>query len=198
MTIIAFINLSYNKFMNILNRKINQLRFRNAGLKYNNTWDIDGRIHIHNEGKLSIDDNFHANSNRNASADSTLRFIVRKNGELIIGKQVGISNSTIVCHNKIEIGAFVFVGGNCKIWDTDFHSLDPIERVHNGDKKIKTAPIKIEDYAFIGGSSIILKGVTIGKNSIIGAGSVVTQNIPENEIWAGNPARYIKTLGINK
>ena len=54
----------------------------------------------------------------------------------------------------------------------------------------------IEDNVFIGAHSTILKGVTIGQNSIIGACSVVTKNIPPNEIWAGNPAKFIKKLEI--
>lgn len=60
------------------------------------------------------------------------------------------------------------------------------------DDKPRCAPITIEDHAFIGAHSIILKGVTIGKCSIVGAGSVVTHNIPEHEIWAGNPAKFIR------
>ena len=55
-------------------------------------------------------------------------------------------------------------------------------------------PVIIENSVFIGAQSIILKGVTIGKNSIIGAGSVVTKNVPANQIWAGNPARFIKNI----
>ena len=52
----------------------------------------------------------------------------------------------------------------------------------------------IKDNAFIGAHSIILKGVTIGENSIIGAGSVVTKSVPDNQIWAGNPARFIRNI----
>jgi len=62
-------------------------------------------------------------------------------------------------------------------------------RVH-----IRTAPVIIEDYAFIGAHSTILKGVTIGRNSIIGAGSLVCKSVPANEIWGGNPAKYIRNI----
>jgi len=55
-------------------------------------------------------------------------------------------------------------------------------------------PVVVKDNAFIGARSIILKGVTIGNNSIVGAGSVVTKSIPDNEIWAGNPARFIRSI----
>ena len=178
---------------------INKLNFEMAGLKYNDTWKINGRIFILNEGKIQIGENFKANSGRNANpigGDTVLRFIVRKNGNLTIGKHVGISNSTIVCKNEIQIGDYVLIGGGCKIWDTDFHSLGAMERMHKGDSKVKSTPISIGNYAFIGGSSTILKGVSIGNNSIVAAGSVVTKNIPDNEIWGGNPARYIKTVRI--
>ena len=52
----------------------------------------------------------------------------------------------------------------------------------------------IKDHAFIGAHSLILKGVTIGKYSVVGAGSVVTKSIPDGEIWAGNPAHFIRKL----
>ena len=55
-------------------------------------------------------------------------------------------------------------------------------------------PVKIGDNVWIGMNSCILPGVEIGNNSIIGSGSVVTKNIPENEIWVGNPAKFIRKL----
>jgi len=58
----------------------------------------------------------------------------------------------------------------------------------------KIGKVKIEDNVFIGASSIVLPGVTIGKNSIIGAGSVVTKDIPENSIAVGNPAKVIGAI----
>ena len=58
----------------------------------------------------------------------------------------------------------------------------------------ETKPVIIKDGAFIGADGIILKGVTIGKKSVIGAGSVVTKSVPDGEIWAGNPAKFIRKL----
>lgn len=63
-----------------------------------------------------------------------------------------------------------------------------------GDCNIKTAPIVIEDYVFVGAKSIILKGVTIGEKSVIAAGSVVVDDIPANCIAGGNPCKVIKYL----
>ena len=62
------------------------------------------------------------------------------------------------------------------------------------DTHIKTKPILIKEGAFIGAQSIILKGVTIGKHSVVGAGSVVTKDIPDGEIWGGNPAVFIRKV----
>ena len=87
---------------------------------------------------------------------------------------------------NIEIGAHVHVTMGC-IFLT--HSLDT--SISNGIVW-KQSRIKIGEYAFIGARTIICSNVEIGENSIIGAGSVVTKNIPPNEIWAGNPARFIK------
>lgn len=181
----------------LLNFLLNRITFYRHNVKIGGDWRINGRLFITNSGRIVIGKSFHANSGKNTNpigGDTVLRLIVGSGAELVIGNNVGISNSTIVCRNNVEIGNFVLIGGSCKIWDTDFHSLDPILRMHKGDNNVKTEPIKIGDYTFIGGNSIILKGVTIGNNSIVGAGSVVTKSIPDNEIWAGNPARFIKAI----
>lgn len=76
-----------------------------------------------------------------------------------------------------------------KIYDTDFHWTDYEARMNQQGSK--TAPVIIKSGAFIGGHSIILKGVTIGEKAAIGAGSIVTSNVPDCEIWAGNPAKFV-------
>lgn len=80
------------------------------------------------------------------------------------------------------------------IFDTDFHPISYQSRILNDQSKIKSVPVRICRGAFIGARSIIMKGVTIGEYSIIGAGSVVTKSVPSNEVWAGNPARFIYKL----
>jgi acetyltransferase-like isoleucine patch superfamily enzyme len=58
---------------------------------------------------------------------------------------------------------------------------------------IEAAPISIEDDVWIGANVIILKGITVGRGSVIGAGSVVTRSIPPGQIWVGNPARFVRS-----
>ncbi len=122
-------------------------------------------------------------------------FFVDSDSDLIIGDNVGISQTALVSHCKIRIGDNVRIGGGTVVYTTDFHSLDPNERISHHDAKYrKCAPVEIKDNVFIGARCIILKGVTIGENSVVGAGSVVTKSIPSNQIWAGNPAKFIRNL----
>lgn len=125
-------------------------------------------------------------------------FVVRSNATLTIGNNVGISASAIICSKQISIGNNVKIGGNTVIYDTDFHSLDArIRRQPILDRESAlSAPVVIEDNVFIGAHTTILKGVKIGENSIIGACSVITKSIPENQVWAGNPAKFIKELTL--
>lgn len=115
------------------------------------------------------------------------------NGSIDIGSNVGMSNCIIISQCRVAIGDEVFIGGGVKIYDNDFHSTDPDKRLNNPEI-IPSAPIEIKSRAFIGGHSIILKGVTIGENAVIGAGSVVTKSVGNNEIWAGVPAKRIASV----
>lgn len=118
---------------------------------------------------------------------------VRRGANLIIGNNSGFSGVSIFCANSINIGKYCNIGGNVFIWDYDFHPIDATER-RSSSQNIRSKPIVIEDDVFIGANSIILKGVIVGRGAIIGAGSVVTKNVPEYEIWAGNPAKYIRPI----
>lgn len=119
---------------------------------------------------------------------------VGENASLLISSNAGFSGVSIYCTQEIRIGENFYCGANVSIWDTDFHPISFESRRKNEDNLAKRKKIVIGDDVFIGANSIILKGVIIGDKCVIGAGSVVTKQIPSNEIWAGNPARFIKRL----
>lgn len=165
--------------------------FRTAGLP-------DVRMQNKKNG-LFIGNNFAMNNGtlHNAiGAVARCTFYTTANATITIGNNVGMSQTTILSTSSVCIGNNVKLGGGVKIYTTDFHSLDPdLRKVPSQDmQNRKEAPVQIGDNAFIGAFSIILKGVTIGENSVVGAGSVVSKSIPANQIWAGNPARFIREV----
>lgn len=118
---------------------------------------------------------------------------VRQGAELRIGDRVGISGGTLCAAKSISVGDSTLIGANTTIIDNDFHPLSAIDRRTDGAKG-ESAAVVIEENVFIGTGCLILKGVTIGKNSVIGAGSVVAKSIPPNVIAAGNPCVVVKQL----
>lgn len=111
-----------------------------------------------------------------------------------IGNGVGISGGSICSARLVEIGDDTMLGANVTITDTDFHSLHPANRGGHTHPTIGVAEVRIGRRVFIGTNTIVLKGVTVGDNSVIGAGSVVTKSIPANSIAGGNPCRVIRSL----
>jgi acetyltransferase-like isoleucine patch superfamily enzyme len=105
---------------------------------------------------------------------------------LSIGNNSGFSGTVIGCFKEIRIGDHVKCGANTLITDSDWHSEDP--------RSGKPETVIIENNVWLGVNVTVLKGITIGENSVIGAGSVVTKSIPPNVIAAGNPCKVIKPL----
>jgi acetyltransferase-like isoleucine patch superfamily enzyme len=168
------------------------------GVKCGTGLSVAGLVRCRNQGVFVIGKDVTLNSGHRRNfvgGDRTVAFWVGKNGVLKIGSRVGISGTTIVCLESIEIGDYTLIGGGCEIYDSDFHSLDATERITNKGR-IVSKPVVIGSNAFIGAGTIILKGSKIGKGSVVGAGSVVTSSIPEYEVWAGRPAKFIRKLSI--
>jgi acetyltransferase-like isoleucine patch superfamily enzyme len=132
--------------------------------------------------------------------------VFKYGGEIRIGNNCYVGDgSRIWSGDSITIGDNVLISHNVNIVDTNSHEIDYIERSErykdlliNGPWEtkgiIKTSPIIIEDYAWISFGAIILKGVTIGRGAIIAAGAVVTKDVPDYTLVAGNPAKLIKKV----
>lgn len=120
---------------------------------------------------------------------------LRLGARLSIGSNTGISGGSFCAANSIVIGSECLIGADVIVTDTDFHAVNPKGRRFNDNpNEIAAVPIVIEDNVFIGTRAIILKGVRIGQNSIIAAGSIVTKSIPPNCVAAGAPAKVVKKL----
>jgi len=167
------------------------------GVQINRGLRVNGfiKVYVTRRGNVILGKNCKINSGNNHNIiGRQQKNIFWVEGTLQIGDNVGMSCSSIICKHNIIIGDNVTIGGNTVIYDTDFHSINPETRKNKtlDNKMAIKAPVIIGNNVFIGAHTTILKGVTIGQNAVIGACSVVTKNIPENEIWAGNPAKFIK------
>ena len=140
--------------------------------------------------RISVDDFPTIIGARDANVQLTSWNIGHWKGELKIGKYCLITPGVrIMAAESIEIGDACMFAHGAYISEADWHGIyDRSEPVG------KTKPIILKDNVWIGDSAIVCKGVTIGENSIIGAGAVVTKNIPANVVAAGNPAKVVKNL----
>lgn len=153
----------------------------------------------------------------NIGEDSLLdcKIIFESNeGCVTIGDRVYIGSSTIISRNRIEFENDIFVAWGTYFYDHDSHSIDFSERRNDLKQQVidyrsgklfienknwnvvNSKPIKVCSDAWIGMNCIILKGVTIGEGAIVGAGSVVTKDVPAWTIVAGNPAKVIKEIPL--
>ena len=131
-------------------------------------------------------------------------FAIGHDGQCTIGDFTLLNGALIMADDKIEIGSYCLISWNVGIADSDFHPLEPAQRLIDAHAlapyfedrperpRLKTAPVKIADNVWIGMNAVILKGVTIGENSVVAAGSVVTKTVEPNTVVAGNPAVVVK------
>lgn len=116
-----------------------------------------------------------------------------EHSQVIIGDGVSINNNAVIIADRttIKIGDNTLIGTEFCVYDSDFHALDPTKRL---DQDYRAAPVEIGFNVFIGSRVTVLKGVTIGDNSVIASGSVVVRNIPSDVIAGGVPAKVIRSL----
>ena len=168
------------------------------GLPWDPTWRFYGlpRIQTRTRGSIHIGSRFSANSHWRYNTIGIFQPVTLKTvtyeATITIGQNVGVAGCTISAAERIVIEDNVLIGSGCLIADSDFHPIAYEDR--DDTEKTLNAPVHICEGAFIGARSIVLKGVTIGRGSVIGAGSVVTRDIPPGVIAAGNPARVIRQI----
>lgn len=133
-------------------------------------------------------------------------FSIGVNGSCKVGDFTLMNGALVMAEERIEIGSHCLISWNVGIADSDFHPLAPAQRIIDAHAlapffkdrpprpKLRTAPVIISDNVWIGMNAIILKGVTIGENSVVAAGAVVTKSVPPNVVVAGNPAVVTKQL----
>ena len=176
---------------------VNRMILRMHGAALGENVQIPGKVFWQvGGGKISFGRDFYFSSGEgvNPIAGNMQGAVYVEDGaRLTIGDNVGMSSTRLWVHNSVTIGDNVKIGACVLITDTDAHPMDYMAR-RNTNEGTKSAPIVIEDDVWIGAHSVVLKGVTIGARSIIGAGSVVTRSIPADCVAAGNPCRVIRRL----
>lgn len=142
---------------------------------------------------------------RNCVMDGT-QFAVGEHGRLDVGDHCYFTNAVLLVETEVTIGSYVIIGWNATIADSDFHPIDPAQRVAdalacsplaNGRHRPPVArrPVVIDDDVWIGPNSAILKGVHIGAGAFVEPGSVVTSDVAAGTRVLGNPARAISETG---
>lgn len=139
---------------------------------------------------------------KNSIIDASVLFD-KDDAQVTVGDRSFIGASSIICAQNITIGSDVLISWGCTIVDHDSHSVNfsmrskDVQQWLHGSKdwsNVKIASVKIGDKAWLGFNVIVLKGITIGEGAVIGAGSVVTKDVPPYTINAGNPARVIRDI----
>lgn len=177
--------------------RINRMILKAHGVVFGKNIQIPSKVlWLIRGARITIGDNFYLSSGNGVNpiaSNLQADVYVEPGATLTIGNNVGMSSTRLWIHESVRIGNNVKIGGCVLITDTDAHPMDYVAR-RSSNEGTKSAPVVIEDDVWIGAHCIILKGVTIGARSVIGAGSVVTKSIPADCVAAGNPCRVIKGL----
>jgi acetyltransferase-like isoleucine patch superfamily enzyme len=145
-----------------------------------------GTPFIHNEGTLIIGERARLVSNV-----ATLEFQIGPEGTLEIGANSFINYGASIGATKlVKIGAGCSIGPHVIMMDNDFHRMEPERR----NERPPSAPIVLGDNVWIAARAIVLRGVTIGEGSVIGAASVVAHDVPPRSVAVGIPAKVVRTL----
>jgi len=153
---------------------------------------IGNSFYINNKGKIIIGKNVSLNSYPDGSIYRTALSTYFREAVITIGDDCKLNGLVIHCNNEVSIGMKCMFGPGTVICDNDSHKvvIDYMER----NSVAVSQPITIKENVWIGMNCMIMKGVCIGKNAIIAAGSLVVKDVPDNCLYGGHPAKLIKEL----
>lgn len=150
-------------------------------------------ILVRNFGKIVIGDGVALNPWPQGEPFVTSLHTWLPGAELRIGEQCVLNGTVIHARERVEIGPWTMFGPGCVVIDNDSHPITRDRYLRRG-REVASAPVVLGENVWVGTRSVILKGVTIGENTIVAAGSIVTRELPANVIAGGNPCRVIKDL----
>lgn len=147
---------------------------------------VRGRPAVTAQGSLLIGDRVQL-----VSTVAQLELVAAAGATLEIGERSLINfGCSIVALDRVTIGPRSLIGPHCMIMDTGFHHVDPERRLDPP----RAQPIRIGENVWLGARVIVMPGVTIGDDSVVGIGSVVTHDVPPRSVAVGVPARVVKSL----
>lgn len=155
-------------------------------VRFGKNFVTNGKLVVKGPGKVIFGDNINAWCH----AEKNVFITYQPETRITVGSHSRISGMSAMAHSTITVGPRCMVASTIMV-DTDFHPTDPALR-HDPDAPFAVAPIELKENVWVAGQSAILKGVTIGENSIVGFRAVVVKDVPANVIVAGNPARIVK------
>jgi acetyltransferase-like isoleucine patch superfamily enzyme len=189
--LIKFPRSAFTKLWSRSSKLVNIIILKQHGVIVGKNTEVH-HVFIFNKGKISLGENVRLNSFPDGSMHKTALSTYTINATIDIGDNSKLNGTVLHCNEKIFIGKDCLIGPGTVILDNDSHRVlkDPVER----RKSPVSKPVMIEDNVWIGMNCIIMKGVHIGSNSIIAAGTIVTKDVPDDSLFGGNPGAVIRKL----
>ncbi|HMA37409.1 MAG TPA: acyltransferase [Chloroflexia bacterium] len=162
-------------------------RLRHGGrVQFGRNFETNGRLVIQSPGRVIFGDNIKAW----AHAEKNVFITYTPESRIVVGGGTRLNGAGVMAYTTIRIGPRCILGSTV-IFDSDFHPIDPARR-HDPTAPVATRPITIGANVWLAGQTAVLKGTTIGENSVVAFRAVVSGAIPANVVVAGNPARIVK------
>lgn len=189
---------SRSAIRNILVRAISALwvrwyRLRLGGrVQFGRGFLTNGRLVVRGPGRVTFGDNVNAWCH----AEKNVLITYTPTSRITIGEGTRLNGAGIQAYTHVKVGSRCILGSTL-LFDSDFHNPDPRLR-HDPQAPRPSAPITLCENVWLGGQSAVLKGVTVGENSIVAFRALVVEDVPPNVVVAGNPARVVKKLDVTR